>query len=132
MAVAVVYSRALSGVDALPRQAASEVGSMPVRHPDPAEVKGQPQAKRALEIAASGRHSLLMIGALGTGKSMLAQRLPGILPPMHEAEALETAAIQSLTGAFRLEHWGHRPYRSPQSHGIGRGAGWRRRRSASR
>ena len=54
-----------------------------------------------------------MIGPPGTGKSMLAHRLPGILPPMTEPEALEAAALQSLTGKFRLDTWGHRPYRSP-------------------
>src|SRR5207244_8688819 len=82
-------------------------------HPDLAEVKGQPHARRVLEIAAAGRHSLLMVGPPGTGKSMLAQRLPGILPAMDEAEALEVAAIQSLIGAFRLQQWRQRPYRSP-------------------
>ena len=54
-----------------------------------------------------------MAGAPGTGKSMLAQRLPGILPAVTEAEALETAAIQSLNGSFRIERWGQRPYRCP-------------------
>ena len=82
-------------------------------YPDLSDVKGQPQAKRALEIAAAGQHSLLMIGPPGTGKSMLAQRLPGLLPQMSEAEALEAAAVQSLTGSFRLERWRQRPYRSP-------------------
>ena len=106
----------LTGHEALPRQAAASPapeGAAPTRYPDLSEVKGQPQAKRALEIAAAGRHSLLMIGPPGTGKSMLAQRLPGILPAMSEAEALEAAAIQSLTGAFRLERWGQRAFRSP-------------------
>jgi magnesium chelatase family protein len=82
-------------------------------HPDLSDVKGQPHAKRALEIAAAGRHSLLMIGPPGTGKSMLAQRLPSLLPPMTEEEALDAAAIQSLTGSFRIEHWKCRPFRSP-------------------
>jgi magnesium chelatase family protein len=103
----------LAGREALPRQIAAPEAAMTIQYPDLAEVKGQPQAKRALEIAAAGRHSLLMIGPPGTGKSMLAQRLPGILPPMSEAEALEAAAIQSLTGSFRLERWGQRAYRSP-------------------
>ena len=103
----------LAGREALPRQIAAPEAAMAIQYPDLAEVKGQPQAKRALEIAAAGRHSLLMIGPPGTGKSMLAQRLPGILPPMSEAEALEAAAIQSLTGSFRLERWGQRAYRSP-------------------
>jgi magnesium chelatase family protein len=103
----------LSGREALPRQIAAPETTTSAQYPDLAEVKGQPQAKRALEIAAAGRHSLLMIGPPGTGKSMLAQRLPGILPPMNEVDALEAAAIQSLTGGFRLERWGQRAYRSP-------------------
>jgi magnesium chelatase family protein len=103
----------LSGQEALPRLSAAPEPSTATSYPDLAEVKGQPQAKRALEIAAAGRHSLLMVGPPGTGKSMLAQRLPGILPAMSEADALEAAAIQSLTGGFRLERWGQRAYRSP-------------------
>mgnify|MGYP000927331879 CR=1 FL=1 len=81
--------------------------------PDLAEVKGQSQARRALEVAAAGNHSLLMSGPPGTGKSMLASRFAGILPPMTEAEALESAAVHSLAGRFRIEHWGQRPFRSP-------------------
>ena len=65
---------------------------------DMREVKGQERAKRALEIAAAGRHHVLMIGPPGSGKSMLAARLPGILPPMSAAEALETSMIHSLAG----------------------------------
>jgi magnesium chelatase family protein len=83
-------------------------------YPDMDEVKGQAQVKRALEIAAAGSHSLLMIGPPGTGKSMLAARFPGILPPMTEAEALESAAIQSLGhGGFDIRNWKRRPYRAP-------------------
>ena len=78
------------------------------------EVKGQGHAKRALEIAAAGGHSVLMIGPPGTGKSMLAARLPGILPSMTEDEALEAAAMQSLGSAgFSISTWKLRPYRSP-------------------
>jgi magnesium chelatase family protein len=78
--------------------------------PDLAEVKGQAQAKRALELAAAGGHSLLMSGPPGTGKSMLAQRLPGILPPMTESEALESAAVLSVAGRFDAERFGQRPF----------------------
>ena len=78
------------------------------------EVKGQAHAKRALEIAAAGNHSVLMVGPPGTGKSMLAARFPGILPEMTEEQALESAAIQSLaSGGFRVENWKKRPYRAP-------------------
>jgi magnesium chelatase family protein len=76
-------------------------------------VRGQPHAKRALTIAAAGGHSLLMIGPPGTGKSMLAQRLPGILPPLSEDEALAAAAIASLAGRFSPSAWGVRPFRAP-------------------
>ncbi len=81
---------------------------------DLGEVKGQTQAKRALEIAAAGVHSVLMLGPPGTGKSMLAHRFPGLLPSMTMEEALESAAIQSLgTGGFKLENWRKRVIRSP-------------------
>ncbi|WP_374600498.1 YifB family Mg chelatase-like AAA ATPase [Niveibacterium sp.] len=82
-------------------------------YPDLADVRGQQSAKRALEIAAAGRHSLLMYGPPGSGKSMLAQRLPGILPPMNEAEALEAAAVQSIDGGFDPARWAVRPVRAP-------------------
>ena len=78
------------------------------------EVRGQAHAKRALELAAAGGHSILMVGPPGTGKSMLAQRLPGLLPPMTDAEALDAAAVQSLAGTgFRVEAWRQRPFRAP-------------------
>ena len=81
---------------------------------DLAEVKGQEKAKRALEIAAAGRHHLLMVGPPGSGKSMLAARLPGILPPLDPSEALETSMIHSLAGL--LDEGGisrARPFRTP-------------------
>ncbi|MBL8541072.1 MAG: YifB family Mg chelatase-like AAA ATPase [Betaproteobacteria bacterium] len=81
---------------------------------DMQDVKGQTQAKRALEIAAAGGHSVLMSGPPGTGKSMLAQRFAGILPPMTADEALESAAIQSVGSVgFDVEDWGRRPFRAP-------------------
>ena len=77
------------------------------------DVRGQASAKRALEIAAAGHHSLLMVGPPGTGKSMLAQRLSGLLPPMSDNEALASAAIASLAGAFDPARWMVRPFRAP-------------------
>lgn len=79
------------------------------------EVKGQAHAKRALEIAAAGKHNLLFIGPPGTGKTMLASRLPGILPPMTNEEALESAAIHSIShqASRWLGQWKQRPFRQP-------------------
>ncbi|HJU21399.1 MAG TPA: YifB family Mg chelatase-like AAA ATPase [Casimicrobiaceae bacterium] len=81
--------------------------------PDLADVRGQAHAKRVLEIAAAGFHSLLLIGPPGTGKSMLAHRLPALLPQMSEDEALESAAIASLAGRFTATRWRTRPFRAP-------------------
>ncbi len=82
---------------------------------DMAEVLGQVQAKRALEVAATGCHHILMMGPPGTGKSMLAQRLNTLLPQMSEAEALQTISIHSISnnGNINLENWKMRPFRSP-------------------
>ena len=80
---------------------------------DLADVKGQVGAKRALEIAAAGGHSLLLVGPPGSGKSMLAQRFAGLLPPMSTDEALQSAAIGSLSGRFDIRRWGLRPTGSP-------------------
>ncbi|OFA02085.1 YifB family Mg chelatase-like AAA ATPase [Duganella sp. HH101] len=84
-----------------------------LEYPDFADVKGQVFAKRALEVAAAGNHSVLLVGPPGAGKTMLAARFPGLLPEMSDEEALEAAAVQSLTGNFRIEHWKRRPFRSP-------------------
>ena len=84
-----------------------------VAYADFSEVKGQSGPKRALEIAAAGGHSVVMSGPPGAGKSMLASRFAGILPSMTEEEALESAALQSLQGNYKLENWKRRPYRSP-------------------
>lgn len=82
--------------------------------PDMGDVKGQLAAKRALAVAAAGGHSLLMIGPPGAGKSMLAMRLPGLLPPLSDTESLEVAAIASASGTgFRPETFGQRPVRTP-------------------
>ncbi|QDL39455.1 YifB family Mg chelatase-like AAA ATPase [Rhodoferax sediminis] len=80
---------------------------------DLADIKGQVAAKRALEIAAAGGHSLLLMGPPGSGKSMLAQRFAGLLPPMTVEEALQSAAIASLGGRFSLARWAVRPTCSP-------------------
>ncbi|MGM0983077.1 MAG: YifB family Mg chelatase-like AAA ATPase [Pseudomonadota bacterium] len=85
----------------------------PESGPDLAEVRGQHQARRALEVAAAGGHNLLLAGPPGTGKTMLASRLPGILPPLTEEEALEVAAIRSVSGLAHAEQWGVRPFRAP-------------------
>ncbi len=77
------------------------------------DVRGQTQAKRVLEIAAAGQHSLLMIGPPGSGKSMLAARLPGIMPPLQGEAAKASAAVLSLVGQFIPEAFGVRPYRQP-------------------
>jgi magnesium chelatase family protein len=85
-----------------------------VEEPDLRDVRGQAQAKRALTIAAAGGHSLLMVGPPGTGKSMLARRLPGLLPPLTPAEALEVAAIASVSASgFDVRTLGRRPFRAP-------------------
>jgi len=99
-----------------------QIARLPLRRPDAgqaatpdlSEVRGQEFAKRALEVAAAGGHNLLFIGPPGTGKSMLARRLPGILPLLSEAEALETAAVTSLLGRrIDLQCWRQRPFRAP-------------------
>ncbi len=87
--------------------------SLAAQYPDMSDVKGQLGARRALEIAAAGGHSLLLVGPPGAGKSMLAQRFVGLLPPMTTDEALQSAAVASLSGRFSLASWGRRPICSP-------------------
>ncbi|MGD2053417.1 MAG: YifB family Mg chelatase-like AAA ATPase [Gammaproteobacteria bacterium] len=82
--------------------------------PDMRDVRGQHRARRALEIAAAGRHNMIMVGPPGTGKSMLASRLPGILPAMTDQHALESAAINSISHhGFDVSAWKQRPFRHP-------------------
>jgi magnesium chelatase family protein len=105
----------LNGTALLGRFASAEHCQAASDYPDLADVRGQEHAKRALEIAAAGGHSLLFIGPPGTGKSMLASRLPGILPSMTEADALEAAAVRSVSGVepFDPARWRERPFRAP-------------------
>ena len=103
----------LLGQTRLSPQLPATITTRPSSYPDFSEVKGQAAVKRALEVAAAGAHSVLLAGPPGTGKSMLASRFPGILPEMNEQEAIESAALLSLNGSFRSEHWRRRPYRNP-------------------
>lgn len=103
----------LNGHQTLQRHHAAACPAAPAERHDLADVKGQQQARRALEVAAAGQHSMLMYGPPGTGKSMLARRLPGLLPPLDEGEALQCAALQSLDGSFDAARWAQRPFRAP-------------------
>ena len=109
----------LTGNQALPDYVSAR-GAVPARSLvstsplDLRDVRGQHQAKRALVIAAAGGHSLLMIGPPGSGKSMLAQRLPGLLPPLSAAESVEVASIASVSATgFERSGYGRRPFRTP-------------------
>jgi magnesium chelatase family protein len=105
--------RHFTGQIALPPATAGEV-VLPASARDLRDVKGQERAKRALEIAAAGRHHLMMVGSPGSGKSMLAARLPGILPPLTPMEALETSMIHSLAGLLTEGGISRaRPFREP-------------------
>ena len=99
-------TRALPPAEAPPPQASAI--------PDMADVRGQAHARRALEVAAAGNHHILLVGTPGCGKTLLASRLPGLLPEASEAEALETAAIASVSGrGLDPARWRQRPYRAP-------------------
>lgn len=106
----------LAGQKELPPCVAPPGPINPKKPLDFSDVKGQQQAKRALEVAAAGGHSVLFVGPPGTGKSMLATRLPSIMPELSESEALESAAIQSVAAGldeFEFSNWRERPFRQP-------------------
>ncbi len=103
----------MAGRSSLP-EVYREVDEVDSSTPDLADVIGQHRARRALEVAAAGGHNILFTGSPGTGKTMLASRLPGILPPMKESEALEVAAIASVSQyGLDLRRWRIRPFRAP-------------------
>ena len=109
----IAFVNHMKGVQVLSPPAA-KLAEDTVQAPDLKDVKGQETAKRALEIAAAGGHNMLMVGPPGSGKSMLAARLPGLLPPLDAAEALELSMIQSLAGELRDGAISRRrPFRSP-------------------
>jgi magnesium chelatase family protein len=104
----------INGVRALAQALPTDDTAEAVTYPDLADVRGQLQARRALEVAAAGNHHLLLIGPPGCGKTLLASRLPGLLPEASEADALEAAAVASVSG-LRLDpaRWRQRRFRAP-------------------
>lgn len=109
----------LNGQPALSPYAANGLLLEQRPYPDLSEVQGQIAAKRALLVAAAGAHNLLFTGPPGTGKTLLASRLPGLLPPLDEREALEVAAIRSVSGHAPLDSWPQRPFRHPHHSASG-------------
>jgi len=104
----------LAGTARLTAQPRTDAPAVATTGPDLADVQGQYFVKRALEVAAAGGHNLLMSGPPGTGKTMLATRLPGMLPPLRDADAFEVAIICSVSGQPRApEEWRLRPFRAP-------------------
>ncbi len=104
----------LNGQQSIHQAIPETVSHQDAEQPDFSEVHGQYQVKRAFEIAAAGMHNLLMLGPPGTGKSMLAARLPGVLPPLTEDQALETASLASISDSgLNTERWCQAPFRSP-------------------
>jgi len=115
----------LAGKAPLPMAGEATLPATGWHGPDLSDVRGQESARRALEVAAAGGHGMLMIGPPGSGKSMLAERLPGLLPPLDDQEAIESAMIHSIArDPPAVERWRNRPFRSPHHSASGR----RRRR----